>query len=395
MNKKLLALAVAATLAPAVAMADSGNVTVYGVANMSVDSVSATGAGSAADSQNVPTHGRVSSNNSFLGFKGTEDLGNGLNAIWQIEQTVNMDASGTNPGLLRNTFVGLSSKTMGTALAGIHDTPYKLATIKLDIFVDTLGDNRSFIGTNGQGTNANNQFYRRANNAVAYITPTMNGLTGAIAYVFGENPTRDPKPAGDADQQAKAWSLSAVYDMGPFYASLAYEKHTNLNDFGLRGGAATDTDSSKGTKLGGGYNFGQGTKIGAVWEKLQGDASGAGLLVGNDNKGERTAYTLNAAHTMGANTFKIAYSKANNGSCSAVGGGACSTAGLDAKQWTVGADHALSKRTKVYALYTKIDNSYDSTNAQGGMYNFGWNAVANAAAGADPKAISLGLRHSF
>lgn len=405
MNKKLIALAVAAAIAPAAAMADSGNVTIYGVANMSVDQVSATGAGSAAVAQNVPSHGRVSSNNSYLGFKGSEDLGNGLSAIWQIESTIAMD--GANPTVgstlaTRNTFLGLSSKTMGTALMGQHDTPYKLATGKLDIFADTLGDYNSIIGTSGKvaaGTTvtAGNQFDRRTGNTVAYITPTFSGLHGAIGYVFGENPELDPKAAGDADQQAKAWSLAAIYDNGPIFASLSWEKHTNLDDAGLRanGGASTDTDSSKGTKLGLGYKFGQGTKVGVVWEKLTADASGAGIAGTDFNKADRSAYMLNLAHTMAANTFKISYAKANDGTCSRADGSTCSTAGNGAKQWTLGVDHAMSKRTNMYVLYTKIDNSYDATNAQGGYYNFGANAVAGAKQGADPKAISLGMRHSF
>lgn len=392
MNKKLIALAIAAAIAPAAAMADSGNVTVYGQIDMSVDSVSATGAGSAAASQNVPSHGRVSSNNSRIGFKGAEDLGNGLSAIWQIESLVAMDnaAAGSTLGT-RNTYLGVASKTMGTALMGVYDTPYKLSTAKLDIFADTLGDYNSIMGS--AGGNAGNQFDRRTSNTVAYMTPAMNGLSGSISYVFGENPTKDPKPAGAADQQGKAWSLAATYDNGPIFATLAWEKHTNLNDFGLRGANAADTDSSKGTKLGGGYNFGQGTKVGVVWEKLQADASGVGIVA--VNRVERSAYTLNLAHTMGANTFKVAYAKAKEGTCSLANGAACSTAGNGAKQWTLGVDHALSKRTNVYALYTKIDNNFDSATASGSTYNFGVSAVAGTTAGADPKAISVGMRHSF
>ena len=401
MNKKLIALAIAAAIAPAAAMADSGNVTVYGQIDMSVDSVSATGAGSALPSKNVPTHGRISSNNSRIGFKGNEDLGNGLSAIWQIESAIGMgaDPTATNTFASRNTYLGVASKTMGTALMGVYDTPYKLSTAKLDIFADTLGDYNSIMGS--AGGNAGNQFDRRTSNTVAYMTPAMNGLSGSIAYVFGENPTLDPKPAGAADQQGKAWSLAATYDNGPIFATLAWEKHTNLNDFRLRlpagptlsGAVAFDTDSSKGTKLGGGYNFGQGTKVGVVWEKLQADASGVGIVA--VNRVERSAYTLNLAHTMGANTFKVAYAKAKEGTCSLANGAACSTAGNGAKQWTLGVDHALSKRTNVYALYTKIDNNFDSATASGSTYNFGVSAVAGTTAGADPKAISVGMRHSF
>ena len=97
MNKKLLALAVAGAFAAPVAMADTSNVTIYGSIGMSVDSVDGgtsyagaqtdanafpnvanTAAGSAArltrlegnSSVNAADNrGRVSSNNSFIGFK--------------------------------------------------------------------------------------------------------------------------------------------------------------------------------------------------------------------------------------------------------------------------------------------------------------------------------------
>ncbi|MGZ8256333.1 MAG: porin, partial [Gallionella sp.] len=87
MQKKLIALAVAAALtSPALALADSANVTVYGLINADVelvksDKVAATAAGS---------RGRVTSNASRFGLKGEENLGNGLTAIFQVETRVNV-----------------------------------------------------------------------------------------------------------------------------------------------------------------------------------------------------------------------------------------------------------------------------------------------------------------
>jgi len=95
-------------------MADSGNVTLYGIMDASID---VTDNGDTATAQGVRTH-KVSSNSSRLGFKGTEDLGNGLNAVWQIETAIaadggaNQSATATTGQLNnRNTFIGLSSKT--------------------------------------------------------------------------------------------------------------------------------------------------------------------------------------------------------------------------------------------------------------------------------------------
>jgi predicted porin len=150
MNKKLIALAIAGAFAAPVAMADSGNVVIYGVASVSYDNVNgtSTGSGGVADE----TRSRISSNNSYIGFKGSEDLGNGLSAIWQIENAVALDqqdinntsaTATTGTQSRRNTFAGISSKTMGNLTFGVQDTPLKTSTGPLDVFKDTLADYRA------------------------------------------------------------------------------------------------------------------------------------------------------------------------------------------------------------------------------------------------------------
>lgn len=354
MNKKLLAFAVAAAFtAPMVANADSGNVSIYGIAHVSYDNINTNAPGQ-------DTLSRISSNSSRIGFKGTEDLGNGLSAVWQMEQQVGMDSGSVANMTARNTFVGLSSKSVGTLLAGTHDTPYKLGTGKLDVFGDTMGDYNTIIG-NVNGANVRDL---RLGNVVAYITPTFNGFHAAIAASMLNE-------AGNAGQaNPSAWSATAVYDNGPLFLSLSHEVQKTAN-----AAPATDGFDTKGTKLGAGYAFGA-TKVGVVYERLTDSRS--------NMAGSRNAYVLNVAHTMGANVIKASYGKANDGA---------SAADTSAKNWTVGFDHNLSKRTAVYALYTKTDNASGATYGVGGA---GAGGIYNAAAaGEDPRAISLGMKHSF
>lgn len=368
MNKKLLALAVAAALVPAAAMADSGNVTIYGQANASYDNIN-TGA------NGQDTLHRISSNSSRLGFKGTEDLGNGLSAVWQIESSINLDTAAGNLGG-RNSFVGLNSKAMGTALLGRHDTPYKLATGGLDVFGDTMGDYNTII-SNVQGVVIRDL---RLDNVAAYISPTFSGFHAAIA-------TSMLNEAGNgALSNPKAWSLAGIYDNGPLFASLAYEKQDTAEvlaaaavaavpgNAGTAAVAAADARDTKGVKLGLGYKFGT-TRLGLIYEKLTDSRA--------DNAGTRNAYVLNVAHTMGANVIKASYGKANDGAS------ALDTA---AKNWTIGVDHNFSKRTSVYALYTKTDNAAGATY---GIGNGGAGGAYVAGAGEDPRAVSLGMKHSF
>ncbi len=67
MNKKLIAVAIAAALAPAAAMADSGNVTIYGSLHMSVDSLNGAANSTGTDNNREMN---ISSNSSYIGFKG-------------------------------------------------------------------------------------------------------------------------------------------------------------------------------------------------------------------------------------------------------------------------------------------------------------------------------------
>jgi predicted porin len=135
MNKKLIALAIAgATIAPA-ALAQSANpVTLYGTLNIDFENVKAAGAAGAG--VNALSRNRVSANSSNFGFRGTEDLGGGLKAFFQLEMgSVAIDVGGGNLAG-RNSAVGLQGSA-GTVLLGNWDTPYKSSTGSADAFYGT------------------------------------------------------------------------------------------------------------------------------------------------------------------------------------------------------------------------------------------------------------------
>src|SRR5687767_11285587 len=131
MKKKLMTLAVAAALgAPAAVLAQGTNVTIYGTLNADFERVEAKGtsqgiAGNSvigaqpATSPEFEGRQRVSSNSSNIGFRGTEDLGNGLKAIFQCESSTRVD-NGGDGFCTRNTHVGLSGN-WGTVFYGQWD----------------------------------------------------------------------------------------------------------------------------------------------------------------------------------------------------------------------------------------------------------------------------------
>ena len=375
MNKKLIALAIA-TAVSAPAMAATSNVDVYGIMSLGVDSVTNNNAGAGDSSKRV---GRVSDYVSRIGFKGAEDLGNGLAATFQVENAIGADGNNTGTlggGGLRNTFVGLKSNDMGEVRLGRHDTPYKMATGSFDVFADTLGDYNNIVGASNQTAGTNNAsayFDQRASNTAVYLSPNFSGFSAAASYVFGaETATSGSASTGNE------YSLAAMYTAGPMYLTTAYEKH----NFGSTGtgtlGGASNT-SEKAWKLGASYSIMDFT-LAAMYEKTD-DSRGTG---GVNLYGHRTWF-LSGKYQMGAVALKASYANAGSDDQTIAG-----VKGNDgAKAYTVGADYGFSKRTTVYALYTKISNDSNAG------YNFINNGAAGIGAGDTVSGVTLGVKHSF
>ena len=133
MQKKLIALAVAG-LASTAAFAQS-NVTVYGVMDATYDYV---GASQSTAATKVKNDSRVSANSSYLGFKGAEDLGNGLKAVFQIEGNLFNDNAGGWDGSARDTYVGLTGG-FGTVVAGTLTAAARGLGAKVDVNAGSTG----------------------------------------------------------------------------------------------------------------------------------------------------------------------------------------------------------------------------------------------------------------
>ncbi|OYZ54582.1 MAG: hypothetical protein B7Y21_14640 [Hydrogenophilales bacterium 16-61-112] len=281
MKKSLIALAIASAVS-APAFAATANVDVYGRMAYSVDYADTNDL--VGDGADVVT-GR--DNVSRFGLKGTEDLGNGLAAIWQVETALNTSTTGV--GTLRNTFVGLSSKSMGTVILGRHDTPYKLATGNLDIFADTAGDYNTIIGTTANGTIYDN----RSPQIVAYMSPSWTGFSFAAAYMEVKRNENDPLQGGAAaNDNQQGYSAMGKYVNGPIFASLAYETFA-----GGLGGNSTTTEETEAFKAGLGVKLGA-LQLGAVYEMIDDNFAGS--------EDERDAYYMNAMYSIGAFDLKAA-----------------------------------------------------------------------------------------
>lgn len=165
MNKKLIALAL--TALPVAAMAD---VTVYGAIKGAVENDKIKGKAS---------ENRVQDYGSRIGFKGSEDLGNGLKGIWQVETGVNIDGTGStvkdnkvnNGWASRQSYIGLQGN-FGAVMLGHLD-----GQLKNHQEFDAWEYDE---GVNGLKTFTRNDV--RIKNAVAYQSPTFAGFDVLLAY---------------------------------------------------------------------------------------------------------------------------------------------------------------------------------------------------------------------
>jgi predicted porin len=341
MKKSLIALAVASAVS-APAFAATSNVDVYGRLNMAVSIID--------DQPSTTSDLQFSSFGSRLGFKGSEDLGGGLKAIWQIESGINPDEqNGTLAS--RNSFVGLAGD-WGTALIGNHDTPLKLVGRAVDLFGDTIGDSRNVMGG---GSDA------RADNVVAYISPTFSGFH--VAAAFSTDPFSAATAAGDVDDRT-VYNLAAIYSNGPVYLGFAYGDGDGHEAAGV----------GSHWRAAGAFTMGD-FKIVGQYDNLE-DNNGIAPAA---FAGDYDAWMVGGAFTMGNFVLKANYMDGSQDNTTA-----------DPSQWTIGADYNLSKRTTVYALYTA--GEYISLGGGAGASDV---IGSCATCGGDVSGLSFGVAHNF
>lgn len=396
MQKKIIALAVAA-LASSAAFAQT-NVQIYGIvdAGMSFDNAKS-GAGTQSRVQSGQSAG------SRIGFKGTEDLGNGLTAGFTLEQGFALDngqatSHGTNGGdtagqntntmaggtlFQRQAFLSLSSKTAGTVAFGRQYTPFFAVKAKSDVFGLGMGGTMNNLASYVPGA------LDRLNNTVAYVSPNVAGFSGVVAYSSGQENNVNGGTTGSGEKAGKTWGALAQYENGPLWAGLAYHNAhtvgaaTTTSTADLGTGAVTsattyaDNLHAKSWLLGASYDFGV-VKLNAAYGagKATNDTTGADAAKGR-------MYHIGLAAPFGKHTVKVGYTAGQN---------RLDRDEKDAKLFGLAYEYAVSKRTSAYAGYSKLVNESRVGNSINSATTNGLTGVAN---GNDPTSINVGIRHSF
>ncbi|WP_130537899.1 porin [Thiomicrorhabdus indica] len=284
MKKNIIALAIASVIAAPVAMADAP--TVYGQLNLNIN-----------DTDGKDTS--VNSTASRLGVKGSEDLGNGLKAVYKVEFGLDSIADSKNNDVLsqRNAYVGLAGG-FGTVLMGRHDTPLKMSQPS-DLFNDGAADlgKMTEIGANG-GEN-------RADDVLAYVSPSFGGIKIVAAAVMGE--------AEDNVEKDDGYSVAAMYGSTKegLYLALAMD-----------GGDWLDNAGEELVRLSAQYKA-SGLTVNGMYQE--------------NDIGEN--FQAQAAYKIGKFMPKVKYSMDDYDN------------GGDESAWSIGLNYSLGKKTTAY-IYT-------------------------------------------
>ena len=387
MQKKLIALAVAG-LASTGAFAQS-NVQIYGLLDLGYQHLSATGRDS------VNRVGSMSSN--LWGLKGTEDLGNGLKAGFNLEAGLASDVGGLSGGsagkvFSRQSFLSLSGG-FGTALVGRFNTfgrsygtvKYSASPLSAVDGIGLLASAAGFtISGNGIDTDATGG---RISNGIAYVSPTFSGVTVGYAHSFAEN-------SGAAAVGANQFNINELwvgYGNGPLSVDYIYN---NVNS-SATGVAQSATINAIGPIqehfLGAGYDFGS-VKVLGSYQSRKTEATNTDKIW---NLG--ALIPVSAAGKVSVSYAKLSLGsdiRATNATRTLLPAGGVglmpATGALDnASAWAVGYYHSLSKRTTAYTTYTHAKNDANGT------IGFSTTAAATPTAGGSTNLFSLGLQHSF
>ena len=377
MQKKIIALAIAG-LASTAAFAQS-NVTIYGRMDLGAAYRTGDSGDALADLGGKYEIASGVASGSRIGFKGVEDLGNGLKAVFQTEFGIGIDqpagqarvndAGGTQTGQTaagtnatwtnRNSYVGLAGG-FGTVVAG------RLDGVRYGIFntYDPFAG-----GTIGNFTQMTIQV-DRADNAIAYISPNFSGFGLVLAYssnIAGNESGRYataflPAVGGNNTDQV-LHTIMGTYDNGPLSARLDYEEVTFPGQNASKTWVATAAGS---------YDFGA-VKVSALIDQIKNKDAGL----------KQQAWMIGAKAPIGKFTVKAniggVKDKINDDQ--------------DSLKWALGVDYSLSKRTYVYANYGQIKNDDGAARSISWAANTG--AGNSTVGGYGTVGVDFGIAHTF
>lgn len=360
MQKKLIAMAIAGMIA-APAFAQS-NVTVYGIIDTFV------GVGKAGDAKfSGASNGMF--NGPRIGFKGEEDLGNGLKAMFALEQGFSVDngeASSTK-AFHRQAWVGLEG---GFGFIGLG-RQYSPGYFVLRNNAINAGAFDPFAVLTGPGIQVNVGSDTRWDNSINYKSKKFGGFSGQLIYSFGsteadnsendvtKNAAGAKNPNRNNDDRV---ALGLNYANGPLNVDYIY----------VDAGNTTFGNDHKEHYLGAAYDF-SGFKLVGSYQTVSVDAKDKDVKV----------YQIGGIVPVGSGNIHVAYGARNE-----------DTKDSDSRSFAVAYSHNLSKRTTAYVALNRTTN--DDEVLRGSLVKAS-KSTDNAWSerGESSTSLGLGIRHVF
>jgi predicted porin len=339
MKKSLLALAILGAFAGAASAQSS--VTIYGIVDTGIARIDNGG-----DSVTQLKSGN--NNSSRIGFKGAEDLGNGLKATFVLENGINSDdgtAADATAAFSRISYVGLEGG-FGAVRLGKQNTQIKTALSQIDPFETGGLVNAINFFTGGS-------IPERVANQITYTAPNMSGFQASLGYTFGE--TEGDTSANDA------WGAQLGYANGPLNVQFGYNTQNKTT-------ATTDLDT-KVIMLGATYDFGA-VKLHAAYGQQKAEQAAP-----TDDIKVKSAL-IGVTVPFGASKIRAEYIRNND-----------DRDDHDSSLWALGYTYSLSKRTTLYATYARTSNDDDSKLAFG--------KSPTVVTGENASGLAIGIQHNF
>jgi predicted porin len=376
--KKVAKTGIAVAVACLASQAQAQNtVTLYGVVDTGLMYIHNSGGHS---TQILMTSGSVSG--SRFGLKGSEDLGGGLKAIFQLENGFNSANGKLGQGSRmfgRQAYVGLSGNGWGTVTLGRQYDPV------VDLVQPVQGDNwlAGFFTSPGDIDNADNSV--RFSNAVKWASPNWSGLQLEAMYSFGGiagSVGSGQTYSGAASYSNGALSLAAGYlhiDNGN--ASLSTRGTTSADSLfnSSVNNAYTSSRSINITRAGGNYVIGSVT-LGGYYSFSQYNPDASSTFTKSEKYHNGEVYAVWQISPALLTEIGYDYMKSYGDSSA------------KQNQFSIGADYFLSKRTDVYAIaaYALASGQNGAGTAQAVI------GSNNVDSGSNKQAlVTIGLRHKF
>ncbi|MCX5592110.1 porin [Alcaligenes endophyticus] len=384
MKKTLLAAALMAGFA-GIAHAET-SVTLYGIVDGGIGFNQYKGSGVYGGSGNSITSKKtglingVQSGNRW-GLKGSEDLGDGLRAVFQLESGFDLGTGGSAQGSAkvnnrlfgRQATLGLAGDSWGQLDFGRQTN---IGSKYMPGIVDPFGGGFDQANVGAAFTSVNTVRY---DNLVTYQTPNFSGFQFGVGYSFNTDGAQAYKESGGLEENQRAITTALRYSNGPIGLVATYDQRKTAEFYS--GNNVVGGDTVKAWNIGGSYDFevvkaslafGQ-TRDGMFatqsfsGERLPANINGKGLKV--------NSYLVGLSAPVGAGNVMASWTMADPRSAP----DAFQGTGAEFKKqhtYSLGYTHPLSKRTNVYAIGSYAKNVHFSTDAKSTL-------------------VGVGLRHQF